>query len=362
MKERPAPGVFSMHGVMALLVGAVLVPTLLSISVGIVALALWQNAQDIVLGVLVISFAAMVVGGSTGTLVLLRKYNRLARLQADFMANISHELNTPLTSIRMFAETLRYGRAQSPEEVKSCLAALYDETERLNGQIERILHWRRMEAGAMTYVRRPERIEDVVGDALRPLAALSLAQRTRIDLEAESGLPPVLVDRRAVAEALQNIVHNALKYGGDQAPVKVRLKGVEGGRAVRIEVLDRGPGIPKDERKHIFDRFYRGEQMRSDARLSGTGLGLSITRHVVQAHGGRLEVESHEGWGTRLFVTLPAAPIDPHGLSSQTAAEQGSQATASLLFPDQRAGQQAKAAGEEARPDEAVVRDVDAAG
>ncbi|MBM4320266.1 MAG: sensor histidine kinase, partial [Deltaproteobacteria bacterium] len=171
MGEATARGTLSMHGAISLLIGAVLVPTVLSISVGIVALALWKDASDIVLGVLTISFAAMVIGGAVGTLVLLRKYNRLARLQADFMANISHELNTPLTAIRMFAETLRYGRVKSTEDVKRCLVALSEETERLSGYIERILRWRRMEAGASTYFRRPERIEDVVGDALRPLAA-----------------------------------------------------------------------------------------------------------------------------------------------------------------------------------------------
>jgi len=210
--------------------------------------------------------------------------------------------------------------------------ALSEETERLSGYIERILRWRRMEAGASTYFRRPERIEDVVGDALRPLAALSLAQRTRIDLEAESGLPSVLVDRQAVAEALHNIVHNALKFGGGEAPVKVLLRNAESGRRVDIEVLDRGPGIAKPEHKRIFDRFYRGEQVRRDVHLPGTGLGLSIARHIVDAHGGRIKLESHLGWGTRVTVQLPAAPIDPVSPARQEAAARGSETTASLLL------------------------------
>ena len=301
---------FAIRWVVTLLVGAIMVPTLLSVSAGIVSLALWTDAADIVIGVLVISFASTVVGASIATLVVLVRWNRLARLQTDFVANVSHELRTPLTAIKLLVETLHLGRAQEPKDLRRCLDALTEETERLSQLIERILQWRRMDAGAVRYARRPERVEDIVDQALRPLPGTKPDRGPALVLESEPGLPAVLADREALAEALRNVLQNAIKYGGGETPVTLELTAVEGGRAVCIRVRDRGPGIPKAEIKQIFERFYRGEAVREDARLPGTGLGLSIARHVVEAHGGRIEIESHLGWGTCLELTLPAAP-DP---------------------------------------------------
>ncbi|MDY0061053.1 MAG: HAMP domain-containing sensor histidine kinase [Myxococcota bacterium] len=318
---------FSMQGAVALLIGAVLVPTVLSISAGIVSLALWQDASDIVIGVLVISFAAMVVGGTIGTIVLLRKYQRLASLQADFMANISHELNTPLTSIRLFVETLRLGRAASEEEVRLCLDALATETERLSWQIERILKARRLEAGGEPLQRRPEPLAEIVDEALASVSGLARSQSCQLDLQVEAPLPAVLGDRRALGEALGNIIHNAVKYGPVGGCAQIRLRPGEGGKQVLVEVTDHGQGIPANERKRVFDRFFRGEATRRDASLQGTGLGLSIARQIVGAHAGRIELESAVGLGTRVTVFLPAAP----GAPPAEPADPGVSRTASLL-------------------------------
>jgi len=314
-----------------LLVLAGLVPAALTVTAGIVSLVLWSDAADIVVGVLVICFASMVLGSTITTLVVLRRFNRLARLQADFVANISHELRTPLTSIRLFAETLRLGRAQTPEEVDGCLQALTVETDRLSALIERALRWRHMESGAAAPPRRPERLEDVVNDAVRPLQAQFRAQGTTLDLSADAGLPPVLADRVGMADAIRNVVHNALQYGGHAGPVEVRLR-ADGDKRLAVEVLDRGPGIPRRELKRVFDRFFRGDGVRGDPTRPGTGLGLAIARHVVRAHGGSVHVESPEGWGTRVTLRLPVAPAglieDDPGLTETV---QGAARTAALL-------------------------------
>ena len=347
----PPRGPFSLRPVVLLLVLAGLVPAVLTVSAGIVSLVLWSDASDIVVGVLVISFATMVLGATITTLVVLARFNRLARLQADFVANISHELRTPLTSIRLFAETLRLGRAQTPEEVDGCLQALTVETDRLSALIERALRWRHMESGAAAPPRRPERLEDIVHDALRPLDAQFRAQGTALELSAEGILPPVLADRSGLADAIRNVVHNALQYGGHAGPVEVRLW-AKGEERVLVEVRDRGPGIPKGELKQVFDRFFRGDGARGDPRRPGTGLGLAIARHVTRAHGGSVTVESPPGWGTRVCLELPAAP---RGLAAAQEAESeetaGSARTAALLSAPSRTveGEQPSVGAQEQR-------------
>ncbi len=330
-------GPFSLGRVAVLLVAAVLLPTLASISAGIVALALWKNAADIVVGVLVICFAAMVVGGTLAALLLLRRWNRLAGLQADFVANISHELRTPLTSIRLLVETLRLGRARDAEQVRDCLDALARETERLSSLVERALQWRRLEADGTRLVRRPEAPEAIVADALAPLTGPLSSGAQRIALEADAPVGRVLADRQAMADALRNVVHNALQYGDPDSPVKVRLGPDPSGRAVTIEVQDHGPGIPKEELSLVFDRFYRGVASRRDPSRTGTGLGLSIARRIVEDHGGRIQVESHAGWGTRVRVTLPVTPLELGDEGSAEAAG-GAHWTAALLQEEPPAG------------------------
>jgi signal transduction histidine kinase len=218
------------------------------------------------------------------------------------VANISHELRTPLTSVRLFAETLREGRVESPQEVKECVTLLSAEADRLSRLVEKLLEWSRLESGGRSLdLERTEvpALLDRIGEAYR---AQQLPATYRTELEAP--LPAVNVDRDAIAQVVLNLLHNAVKYTGDDKRIRVRAR--RAGRGVAIEVEDNGPGVRPQERKRIFDRFYRADDLLS-RRTEGTGLGLAIAKKIVELHGGRIELDSRLGEGSTFRVILPAA-------------------------------------------------------
>jgi signal transduction histidine kinase len=228
---------------------------------------------------------------------------KLSRLKTDFVANISHELRTPLTSVRLFAQTLQSGRASSPEEVRECLDLLARESERLSLLVEKLLDWSRLESGRRTLHREATSVEDLfaqVGEIFR-------AQQLGVEIasEVEPGLPPLLIDRDAMAQVVLNLLHNAVKYTGPDK--RIRLRARRAGRRIAIEVEDNGPGIRPGDRKRIFERFYRADDLLS-RRTEGTGLGLAIAKRIVDAHHGAIELESHVGVGSLFRVLLAAAP------------------------------------------------------
>jgi two-component system phosphate regulon sensor histidine kinase PhoR len=236
------------------------------------------------------------------TLREMRRAYKLSRLKTDFVANISHELRTPLTSVRLFAETLREGRAEGPQEVRECVEMLSSEAERLSKLVEKLLDWSRLESG-----RRMLEIEKVqVPALLEQIGAAYRAQQlpATYQSEVDPGLPPVRVDRDAMAQVVLNLLHNAVKFTGSDKRIKLRAR--RAGKAVAIEVEDNGPGIRQQDRKRIFERFFRADDMLA-RKTEGTGLGLAICKKIVEAHGGRIELDSHVGQGSTFRVLLPSA-------------------------------------------------------
>jgi two-component system, OmpR family, phosphate regulon sensor histidine kinase PhoR len=236
------------------------------------------------------------------TLREMRRAYKLSRLKTDFVANISHELRTPLTSVRLFAETLRQGRAESPQEVRECVSMLSAEADRLSRMVEKLLDWSRLESGrAKLELERTDVpvLLDRIGEAYR-------AQQlpASYETEMEPQLPQVNVDRDAMAQVVLNLLHNAVKYTGEDKRIRVRAR--RAGANVAIEVADNGPGVRPQERKRIFERFYRADDLLS-RRTEGTGLGLAIAKRIVEQHGGRIELESKVGEGSTFRVLLPAA-------------------------------------------------------
>jgi two-component system phosphate regulon sensor histidine kinase PhoR len=275
------------------------VPTILLSAIGILVLVYQRAAFDVVFGILILIFSLAIL---TGALVMHqagRRRLQTAELQTDFVAKVSHELRTPLASIRMFVDTLREGGLDSDEN-RLCLDNLSTETSRLSSMIERLLSWGRMESGRRFYELRPETVATLVAEAVAQVEPQMPSGTTRIKLDLPDTPLAIRADRKAIVEALLNLLSNSFKYGGKKVSVRVRLRR----KRVLIEVLDDGSGVPRDEQRKVFRKFYRGrDHVRSQSK--GSGLGLAMARHVVRAHGGILSLHSEPDQGACFTVSLP---------------------------------------------------------
>ena len=308
MSRRGASVRLPTRTLLALLIGAVIVPGVLSLSVGIVALALWREGFDIALGVLVLCFAVMAIFGGAMALLYVRRSARLAELQSEFVANVSHELRTPVAGIRLMAETLMLERATTAQQRREVLDRLTVEADRLDVLVDRILRWRRLASGSVSFDREHLDLAALVeGVAARYQDRAE--QGGGLQVSVQSQLAAVAGDADALADAVANLVDNALKFGGARGPVELGVR--QRGTDVIIEVRDEGPGIPKHEQGRIVERFYRAAVHRRSAQ--GTGLGLAIVDGVVRAHRGRLEIASEPGIGSVFTVVLPGIAEDVYG-------------------------------------------------
>jgi signal transduction histidine kinase len=248
------------------------------------------------------------------TVVSLIRFSRgaqhIAELQMNFVAGVSHELRTPLTVIRTAAFNLRGKFASRPEHVERYALLIQSESEKLGALVEQILRYGSTRAGRVIGKREPIAIESLIEDSLRATGLAREQAGLVVDKRMEPGMPLVLADEQALKHALQNLLENAYKYGtkGNNwigifaAPVSNAQ-----GRAVEIRVVDRGPGIPREECDLIFDPFFRGRRA-VDEQVHGTGLGLNLAKKIIEAHGGTLQVDSQPNQRTEFIVTIPAAP------------------------------------------------------
>ncbi len=284
------------------LVVLIIAPSVILLVLGILMLVFSKANLNVLFGILVVTLVALLVTGTVLALVFVNREANLSKLQSDFVSKVSHELRTPLTSIRMFVETLQMKRVSSPEEVDACLDVLTRETARLTERIERLLDWGRMESGRRVYQGKPERVEDIVAGALEAFDSSHVGRHEVVTSEIAPGLPVVLVDRGALIDALVNLLSNAHKYSRERG--KIRLVARADDKYVRLSVIDQGIGIARREHRRIFDKFYRANELLS-SDVEGSGLGLAIVRHVVHAHGGRVELESELGKGSTFTIVLP---------------------------------------------------------
>jgi signal transduction histidine kinase/HAMP domain-containing protein len=229
----------------------------------------------------------------------------LSHMKTEFVSNVSHELRTPLSSIQIFAEFLRSGRVRDAKKVEEYGASIEAEARRLSRLVENILDFSRIESGRKLYRREPVAVEDVVAEALDAYEAPLQQAGFRVQVRApDAPLPQISADREALVQVLCNLIDNAIKYARDGAALEIDLS--RDGDGVAIAVRDAGGGIAAAEHARIFDKFYRvSTGLVHD--VQGSGLGLAIVKQVVEAHGGRVEVQSAPGAGSTFVIRLPFA-------------------------------------------------------
>jgi signal transduction histidine kinase len=252
----------------------------------------------------VLALASLIAAGGSLVLSTVRSEMALARQKTTFVANVSHELKTPLTSIRMFSEMLKDGRQPDPAKQKSYLGLMAAETERLTRLINNVLDFSRMEKGRRTYDRRRFDLGILAG-------AVVESERTRLEpagfqvaFRDATGGAFVEADEEAVKQALLNLLSNAEKYAGAVKSIEVEARR-ESGR-IFVEVLDRGPGVPAAERERIFKEFYRVDRALT-APVRGSGLGLTIARRLLRDLGGDVVCLPRAGGGSLFRIILPEA-------------------------------------------------------
>jgi signal transduction histidine kinase len=258
------------------------------------------------------ALSLVLAGGIALTYRNVTKEMALARLKSDFVSNVSHELRTPLSLIRLYAETLEMGRLTSPEKYQEYYRIIRKESERLTALINNILDFSRIEAGRKEYDFRETDMSELVHNTLDSYR-YQLEQSGFQFEEKIDEVPPMRVDREAMARSLLNLVNNALKYSQDRKYIGVNLYRDNG--SVKLEVVDQGIGIPHQEQQKIFEKFYRvGDPLVHNTK--GSGLGLSLVRHIVQAHGGEVSVDSAPGQGSKFTIVLPVKPALNNGTAA----------------------------------------------
>lgn len=257
------------------------------------------------LGAGLAAIVLLIAGGSYILWRVIQRELAVARLQTAFVSTVSHEFRTPLASLRHITELLEEDDDLPRERRRTFYQALGRNTERLHRLVESLLDFARMESGRKPYHLLPTDAAELAGQVVADFEKEARPRGYTIDLDVERAGDLVLeADAASLTHALWNLLDNAVKYSPEQHAVRVSVGRHPSG--VAISVQDHGLGIPERERKEIFRRFVRGEKAR-ELGIKGTGLGLAIVSHIVEAHGGTVEVESKEGAGSTFRLVLPAS-------------------------------------------------------
>jgi two-component system phosphate regulon sensor histidine kinase PhoR len=245
------------------------------------------------------------LAGDGGCLVHIQDLTELRRLEMirqDFISNISHELRTPIASVKALAETLNEGAIEDPSVAKDFLSRINVEVDKLAQMVQELGELSRIESGEAPLQKKPVNIAGAIEHAVDRLRAQADRAGLNLDIDIPPTLPEVMADEARVEQVLVNLIHNAIKFTPSSGRISISAKAKD--NDILVSVADTGIGISPDDLPRIFERFYKADKSRSGG---GTGLGLAIAKHIVEAHGGRIWAESTEGRGSIFNFTLPLA-------------------------------------------------------
>ena len=276
-----------------------------------------QNRRLLELSMVTLS-CVVIVAGAVAILFAAEKQRRMSALQSDFVANVSHELKTPLALVRMFGEMLQSGRVASEAKQKEYLEIIVRESERLSGLIENVLDFARVERGREAYEFARGDVGEAVAKAVAVYRYRAEREGVNLTMEVEGNLPAARIDERAIQLVVINLVDNALKYAPDGETIAIKT--AREGEVISVRVTDQGSGVPPEERERIFERFVRGSRppvsdgaaggiaggtVAPRAPVRGSGIGLALVKHIAESHGGKAWVEGEVGAGSTFVVTIP---------------------------------------------------------
>jgi two-component system phosphate regulon sensor histidine kinase PhoR len=250
----------------------------------------------------------VVIAGLIVILVAAARERKLSNLKGDFVANVSHELKTPLSLVRMFGELLQSGRVESEDKRRQYLQIIVSESDRLSALIENVLDFAKVERGKAAYQFTTSNVADVVARAVEACRVRAERERVALELTVASNLPALNLDERAVEIAVINLVDNALKYAPEGRRIGVSIAAAD--RQIEIRVTDEGAGIPVEDRKRIFDRFVRGKA-GLHKQVRGSGIGLALVKSIAEAHGGKAWVESAYPHGSTFVFSIHIDAVMP---------------------------------------------------
>ena len=252
----------------------------------------------------------VVMGGPHEVQELTRAFNSMVtrvqnsqRSQREFVANISHELKTPLTSIQGFAQAILDGTADTPDDRKQAAQVIYNESARMHRMVLDLLDLARLDAGTADISMMSVNIPALLNAVAEKFMPQSQKAGVEISVDSAVDLPLVFADGDRLSQVFTNLVDNALKFTSRGGAIKLHASVING--EMLVSVADTGIGIPIEAQAHIFDRFYQADSARKGGEKHGAGLGLAIVREIIQAHGGRISVRSRLGEGTTIEVFLP---------------------------------------------------------
>jgi signal transduction histidine kinase len=262
--------------------------------------------EALTIQLLALALAVAVLGGGLGLGRAVVTELEFSRRRSDFVAAVSHELKTPLTTIRMYAEMLRDGMVPTPERQREYHRTITAESDRLGRLIDNVLELARLERGGAAPALVVGEVAAIVREAMEIVRPLADKAGFRLELEAAPGLPPARVDRDALVQVVVNLVDNAVKFAAEgERAIRLELGVAPDGR-VQLVVRDHGPGVPSGQQAKVFEPFYRGERELT-RKTKGTGIGLALVRGLVERMGGEVAARNHPDGGFEVTLRLAAA-------------------------------------------------------